>query len=204
METNPASVIPLPDPDREGVLPVESALQQRRSVRELSSASLSLQQVAQLLWSAQGITHDEGLRTAPSAGALYPLEVYLVAGAVQQLPAGIYHYDPRRHALHALQQGDLRTRLAAAAMHQEYVEEAPAVLVITGIYARTEGKYGARAQRYVHLEAGHVTQNIYLQATSLKLGTVYVGAFDDAAVQQVLGLPADHVPLALMPVGQQR
>lgn len=204
MDINPVNSITLPAVDRKGTLPLESALQQRRSIRELSSTSLSLAQLGQLLWAAQGITSDKGFRTAPSAGALYPLEAYLVAAAVKDLVAGIYHYDPRQHALHPLQSGDVRQSLAAAAMQQEVIQEAPAIIVITGIYARTAHEYGQRARRYVHLEAGHVTQNIYLQAVSLKLGTVYVGAFDDAAVQRVIGLPADHVPLALMPVGQPR
>jgi SagB-type dehydrogenase family enzyme len=204
MEQVPLNTIPLPAPDREGSLPVESALQQRRSVRHLSPASLSLPQVAQLLWAAQGITDDYGFRTAPSAGALYPLEVYLVAGAVEQLPAGLYHYNPKRHELTLQQTGDFRKQLSDAAFQQHYVHNAPAVLVITGIYARTAHKYGARAKRYVHIEAGSVAQNVYLQVTSLGLGTVYVGAFDDSAVQQVLGLPADHEPMALMPIGQLR
>jgi SagB-type dehydrogenase family enzyme len=204
MEQVPLTSIPLPAPDREGGLPVESALQQRRSVRHLSPTSLSLPQVAQLLWAAQGITDDYGFRTAPSAGALYPLEMYLVAGAVEQLPAGLYHYNPKRHALVLQQTGDVRAPLADAALQQHYVHNAPAVLVIAAVYARTAHKYGSRAKRYVRIEAGSAAQNVYLQATSLGLGTVYVGAFDDSAVQQVLGLPADHEPLALMPVGRLR
>lgn len=204
MEQGPAKLTPLPAPDHEGVMTVESALQKRRSEREFSTASMTLQQVAQLLWAAQGITGGKGFRTAPSAGALYPLEMYLVVGTVEQLPAGLYRYVPKRHELVLLQEGDYRKPLAEATYQQHIVEEAPAVLVITGIYARTARKYGRRAKRYVHIEAGNVAQNIYLQATSLNLATVYVGAFSDGTVQHVLGLPSDHEPLGLMPIGKVR
>ena len=183
-------------------LSLEEALQKRRSVREFRRGSLSLDEVAQLLWAAQGITRQELLRTAPSAGALYPLELYLVAGQVKGLPAGLYRYSPERHDLQHVADGDSRRALAAAALDQAWVRQAPAVLVITGVYARSAVKYGQRAQRYTHIEVGNVAQNVYLQATALGLGTVFVGAFNAAKVQEVLELPADHEPLGLMPVGQ--
>ncbi|SFN04051.1 SagB-type dehydrogenase domain-containing protein [Formivibrio citricus] len=196
-------LVRLPAPRLSGTVPLESVLQQRQSVREFRKARLTLAEVSQLLWAAQGITRTGGRRTAPSAGALYPLELYLVAGQVEGLAAGVYRYDPARHGLSSVQNGDARERLAKAAVGQSSVKKAPVVLAIAGVYARTAGKYGARAERYVWIEAGHAGQNVYLQAQTLGLGTVMVGAFDDRAVQGILGLPPDHVPLALMPVGRR-
>jgi SagB-type dehydrogenase family enzyme len=165
---------------------------------------LSLEDVSQILWAAQGITARAGLRTAPSAGALYPLEVYLVAGDVEQLGAGVYLYREDAHELVMTLEGDYRKRLASAALGQTWMQRAPAVIVIAGIYQRSARKYGQRARRYVHIEVGHAAQNVYLQAVARDLGTVIVGAFDDTRVQSVLGLPADHMPLGLMPFGKTR
>lgn len=183
---------------------VESTLKKRRSIRQFSKQSLSLPDLSQLLWAAQGMTARNGGRTAPSAGALYPLELYVVAGKVDSLPAGLYHYQPRGHRLQDMAAGDLRKSLAAAALDQAWIRRAPAVLVITGVYERSAKKYGERARRYTHIEVGHAAQNVYLQAAALALGTVIVGAFDDAEVGRILGLPADHRPLALLPVGHPR
>ena len=194
--------IELPQPALDGDVSLEKAIRKRRSVREFSRQALPLADVAQLLWAAQGVTSRDGGRTAPSAGALYPLELYLVAGKVDSLPAGLYHYRPREHRLRLVTDGDLRKALAGAALDQSWVRSAPAVLVIAGGYERSAKKYGQRARRYTHIETGHAAQNVYLQAEALGLGTVIVGAFDDAAVREVLALPADHAPLALMPVGR--
>lgn len=194
--------IELPQPELDGEVSLETAIRKRRSVREFSRQALPLADVAQLLWAAQGVTSRDGGRTAPSAGALYPLELYLVAGKVDALPAGLYHYHPREHRLRLVTDGDLRKALAGAALDQSWVRSAPAVLVIAGVYERSAKKYGQRARRYTHIETGHAAQNVYLQAEALGLGTVIVGAFDDAAVREVLALPADHAPLALMPVGR--
>ncbi len=158
----------------------------------------------QSLWSAQGHTHADGFRTAPSAGALYPLEIYVVAGDVADLPAGVYRYQPREHNLVLVQRGDLRAPLASAALGQAWIRSAPAVLAIAGVYQRTARKYGKRGRRYVHIEVGHAAQNVYLQATTRGLATVLVGAFNDTEVQEVLGLPSDHAPLGLMPLGRIR
>ncbi len=196
--------IDLPEPSADSDVSVEAAIRERRSVREFSKHSLTLADVAQLLWAAQGITSQDGGRAAPSAGALYPLELYLVAGDVDSLPAGVYRYRPERHRLDHVADGDFRKDLAAAALNQSWVRRAPAVLVITGVYQRSAKKYGDRARRYTRIETGHAAQNVYLQATALGLGTVIVGAFQDAEVQEVLGLPEDHAPLALMPVGHLR
>jgi SagB-type dehydrogenase family enzyme len=196
--------IDLPEPSVAGDISLEAAIGERRSVRDFSKRSLSLADVAQLLWAAQGVTSRDGGRTAPSAGALYPLEIYLVAGDVDSLPAGLYRYLPRGHRLQLISEGDLRKPLARAALDQSWVRRAPAVLIVAGVYERSAKKYGERARRYTRIETGHAAQNVYLQATALGLGTVIVGAFEDTEVQGVLGLPADHAPLALMPVGHPR
>ena len=196
--------IALPRAETAGEMPVERALEQRRSVRDFARGGLSLEHVGQLLWAAQGITHRKGYRTAPSAGALYPLEVYLVVGKVDALSPGVYRYSPKRHDLISVASGDRRRALAAAALGQDWVRRGSAVIVIAGVYERSSTKYGRRAQRYTHIEAGHVAQNVYLQAAALGLGTVLVGAFHDDDVQEALDLPAAHEPLGLMPVGRVR
>ena len=196
--------IDLPKPSVDGDVSVESAIHERRSKRDFSKRSVSLADVAQLLWAAQGVTSRDGGRAAPSAGALYPLELYLVAGNVESLPAGVFHYRPGEHRLRRTADGDLRDALAEAALGQAWVRRAPAVLVIAGVYERSAKKYGQRARRYTRIETGHAAQNVYLQATALGLGTVIVGAFEDTEIQEVLDLPSDHAPLALMPVGHPR
>ena len=196
------NVIPLPAPVTDAGMPLAEALRLRRSVRDYGRGALALAEIAQLLWATQGITDPEGLRTAPSAGALYPLEIYLVAGDVAELAAGVYHYLPERHELTRVLTDDPRSALAAAALGQSWVRQNAAVLAACAVYARTESKYGRRAKRYVHMEAGHAAQNLFLQATSLNLNTVVVGAFDDAAVRKVLRLPKNCEPLWLMPVGR--
>ena len=196
--------IRLPEPVIEGRMSLEAAIRERRSVREFSSRPLSLSDVAQLLWAAQGVTARDGARSAPSAGALYPLELYVVVRSVESLPAGLYRYQPRGHRLRHVVDGELSGPLAAAALGQAWVGTAPAVLVITGVYERSAKKYGERAQRYTRIEVGHAGQNVYLQAVALGLGTVIVGAFRDAEVKRALGLPENHAPLALMPVGHPR
>lgn len=195
--------IELPAPRIEGGHNLNQLLQQRRSRRDFGSGPITLAQLSQLLWSAQGITDASGRRTAPSAGALYPLEIFVVAGQVRDLEAGLYHYRLKTHRLVRIVRGDLRQPLTPAALGQDVIEEAAAIIVITGDYARTQRKYGSRARRYVHIEVGHVAQNIYLQTTALKLATVIVGAFEDRAVHQVLQLDESLTPLALMPIGRQ-
>lgn len=194
----------LPAPILDGDTSVEKTLRERRSIRHFGVESLSMPDVSQVLWSAQGITHPNGYRTAPSAGALYPIEVYLVAGNVSGLSPGLYQYHPAEHELVLLRKGDLRGGLAEAALHQTWIQQAPAVVVIAGVYDRTSRKYGDRARRYVHIEVGHVSQNIYLQCTARDLATVFVGAFDDKQVQEGLGLPPHHAPLGIMPFGRER
>lgn len=196
-------VIGLPAADTEGSVSLERTLADRRSVRRYAAGALPLEQVGQLLWAAQGETQPRtGYRTAPSAGATYPLEVYLVAGRVDGLSAGVYRYLPRRHEVERVGNEDLRQPLYDAALRQPMVREAPVVLVITGVTERTADRYGTRAGRYVAMEAGHASQNVYLQATAIGLGTVAVGAFDDGQVSSVLGLDSGEQPLYLMPVGR--
>lgn len=197
------TTIALPAPRLVGKQSLESTLDTRRSIRDYSRAPLSLQEVSQLLWAAQGVTEPDGGRTAPSAGALYPLEVYLVAGNVSSLDAGVYHYRPHDHTIAVQSEGDMRARLARAALRQECVHDAAAVLVFAAVYARTKGKYGERGTRYVHMEVGHAAQNVCLQATALGLGAVTVGAFDDDAVRRELKLPSVEKVLYLVPVGKR-
>ncbi len=178
---------------------LEEAIAKRRSVREFSPEPLTLDEIGQLLWSAQGVTHPAGYRSAPSAGALYPLEVYVAT------PEATYHYEPNGHRLTIQMQGDLRPQLYAAALQQESVLNAPAVFVIAAVYERTAKKYGKeRSPRYVHLEAGHAAQNLLLQAVALDLGAVPIGAFYDNKVKETLALPVDQQPLYLIPVGHPR
>jgi len=196
------TIIPLPAPQLERETSIEEALLKRRSVREYSRESLSLAEIGQLLWAAQGITSERGYRTAPSAGGLYPLELYLLAGDVEGLIQGIYRYIPQEHTLLKTSDGDNRDELQGAALGQSSVGEGCAVIVITAVYERTTGKYGNRGIRYVHMEVGSAAENIYLQAVSLDLGTVFIGAFDDEGVKAILKLDEAEQPLGLMPVGK--
>jgi len=192
----------LPKPRLAGDLPLEKALLQRRSVRTYAERALTLAEVSQLLWAAQGVTAPWGGRTAPSAGALYPLEVYLAVGEVDGLRPGLYHYSPNEHALRTVKEKDVRRPLSKAAVGQRWVADAPAVIVIAAVAKRTASKYGARAERYVNMEVGCVCQNVHLQCESLGLGTVAVGAFEDRDVRRILG--EEPAPLLLMPVGAKR
>ncbi len=193
--------IQLPTPRLKSGVSFEKVLGERRSVREYSSETLTLANVSQLLWSAQGVTHPEGWRTAPSAGATFPLELYLVAGNVNGLAQGLYRFRADQHKLIQLGNKDLRADLAAAALGQEWMKESAIIIVIAAVYDRATQKYGQRGIRYAHMEVGHAAQNVYLQAASLNLGTTLVGAFDDKRVKEVLKLPSDEQPLGLMPIG---
>lgn len=191
----------LPEPKLESQTSVEQALLKRRSVREYEEDSLSLEQISQLLWTAQGITSEWGGRTSPSAGALYPLEIYLVVGKVKGLKPGLYHYEPGKHSVVQTRDGDLRGKLTEASLEQDEILNAPISIVITAVYERTMKKYEQRGIRYVHMEAGAAGENIYLQAESLGLGTVFIGAFEDEEAKKVLGIEED--PLGIMPIGKK-
>jgi SagB-type dehydrogenase family enzyme len=201
---NAGESIELPAPSREGDVAVERALAERRSVRDYAEVPLPLAALAQLAWAAQGVTHASGYRAAPSAGALYPLELYVVAGDVPGLEAGIYHYVPAEHRLVRHAGGDPRGAVARAALFQSWIADAPAIFVLAGVVERSAAKYGDRALRYVHMEVGHAAQNVYLQTEALGLGTCMVGAFHDGQLKRVLALPEAAVPLALLPVGTPR
>lgn len=199
---NNARII-LPEPRYDSDVSLEETLLKRRSIRSYTGEGLTLQEVSQLLWAAQGITDPSGKRTAPSAGALYPLEVYVVVGDVEDIVKGVYKYEPQQHELVKVLAGEQRKALAKAALDQQSVAQGAIDIVITAIYKRTTGKYGDRGVRYVHMEAGHAAQNVYLQAVALNLGTVSIGAFYDDQVKEVLNLPEDREPLYIMPVGKK-
>ncbi len=192
--------IALPAPKLESDRSLESALAGRRSIREFTKNPLSLQDVSQLLWATQGITAPGGERTAPSAGALYPLEIYVATGMTSLDPA-VYHYRPHSHEIVMHTDGDKRASLARASLKQECVRDCAAVFVYAVIYERVTKEYGKDGDMYVHFEVGHATQNTCLQATALGLGSVPVGAFDGAAVERLLELPPNERALYLLPVG---
>lgn len=194
--------VALPAPRRSGAVSLEETLQKRRSIRQYKDEPVTLAEIGQLLWAAQGITNEAGGRTAPSAGALYPLEVYVAAGRVTDLAPGIYKYRTREHKLVRIRSGDLRAELAAAALGQQQIARGPATFVFSGVYARTAGRYKERTLRYVHMEAGHAAQNLCLQAVALGLGAVVMGAFDDGRVQRVAGMPGEEAALYLVTVGR--
>jgi SagB-type dehydrogenase family enzyme len=193
--TEVLEIIDLPAPSRDGPLSLEETLWLRRSVRSFTGRALTLAELGQLLWAGQGQNRESRGRTNPSAGALYPLEIYVVTST------RMLHYLPDGHRVEVVMSVDLRGELAEAALGQAAVEDAPSVFIVCGVLARSEGKYGERAERYMFMEAGHVAQSLLLQAVALSMGGVPVGAFDDTAVADVLGLPVDHVPLYLIPVG---
>ena len=199
---NPTRIIQLPQPRTDGDVSVEKALQSRRSVRSYKNVPLDLTEISQLVWSAQGVTRARGFRTAPSAGALYPLELYVIAGRVIDLPSAIYKYSPRTHELIEIIAGDLRSEFSRAALRQSAIKKAPAVLLFCAVYERTTGKYGRRGIRYVHMEVGHAAQNVCLQAIALGLQTAVIGAFRDDNVKQIAHLPAGEQPLYFVPVGR--
>jgi len=190
--------IELPKPRKKGATSIEEALNQRRSVRDYKKGPLSLEQVSQLLWAASG--RNLHRRTAPSAGATYPLEIYLAVGQVGGLEPGLYHYSISSHSLERAKNQDIRNRLSQAALGQRMIERAPITILITADYGRTTGYYGQRGIRYVHMEVGHVGQNISLQANALSLGTVMIGAFEDEQVKDVLGI--EEEPLYIIPIGK--
>ena len=201
--TEQGNFMKLPEPRYDSKVSLEESLLQRRSIRSYTGQPLTLQEVSQLLWAAQGFTDPSGLRTAPSAGALYPLEVYVVVGDVQDLAPSIYRYEPDGHQLVKIIDGDKRAELASAALGQSCVKEGAVAFVFTGVYERTTVKYGDRGIRYVHIEVGHAAQNLCLQATAMGLGAVTVGAFSDEQMTRLLNLPEKEQPLYIIPVGRK-
>lgn len=226
-EQGNSTQIKLPSPQLKGKTSLEEAIARRRSVRQYKSESLTLSQISQILWSAQGITRTGKLRATPSAGATYPLEIFAVIGTQaisviasqslehsegaanqspykEKLSAGIYHYEVDSHSLRLHLQGDFRLDLARAALDQGFIASAPVDIVICTLYSRICYTYGRRGERYVHMEVGHVGENIHLQAVSLGLATVEVGAFDDEEVRKLLAVDEQIRPLYIMPIGKPR
>ena len=198
----------LPAPVTDGSMSVEEALSNRRSRRNFQDVPISKEQLSQILWAAYGITQPRpephlrgGLRTTPSAGATYPLEIYAIIGNVEGMEAGVYRYISEEHALVLVVPGDVRDALTAAALGQRMVREAPVTVFFSAVFYRTTRIYGERGIRYVYIELGHSAQNVYLQAEAMGLGTVAIGAFHDARVSEILNLPEDEEPLYLMPIG---
>ena len=205
--TQRGTTIKLPKPSLEGHMSVEQAIQGRRSVRNFADTPVSLKDVSQILWAAGGATVD-GIsgptRAYPSAGALYPLDIYLVAGNVTDLEPGIYRYEWRKHDVVLLRSGDLRADLAKAALSQGMIQDAPFTIVVMAEHAKTARRYGQRgAVRYVSMDAGHLGQNVHLMAESMGLGTVMVGAFMDNEVVKVIDVK-DELPIYMMPVGKEK
>ncbi len=193
----------LPHPVTDGEISVEQAIYNRKSVRSFSEQPLSPEQAGQLLWAAQGLAVDgvsSPTRTAPSAGATHPMEIYLAAGNVEGLEPGLYRYDYSNHNIELLSAQDIRADLARASLNQSFIGEAPVSIILAADYERTKSRYGDRGVRYVHMEAGHITQNILLQGEALGLGAVAIGAFDDQEVKDLLNIAEE--PLMIIPVGE--
>ena len=204
-------MVKLPEPVLDGSVSVEKALATRRSVRQYQNEPLTLNEISQLVWSAYGVTQPipdvpelrGGLKTAPSAGALYPLDIYVVAGNVTNLSPGIYKYQPETHELLQLSEGDKRKELCDAALNQTWIKEAPVSIVYSAIYERNTSKYGKRGrERYICMDLGHSAENVYLQCASLGLGTCAIGAFLDDNVKLVIQMTRSEEPLYIMPVGK--
>jgi SagB-type dehydrogenase family enzyme len=193
-----ADLITLPEPNKSGSMSLQQAIAVRRSRRHFLPKTLALEQIGQLAWAAQGQDKGGRYRTTPSAGATYPLELFVITDE------GMFHYLPDKHALEKLADQDLHAPLASAAWGQEFIQAAPLTLVLAAEFTRTTGRYGKRGIRYLYMEAGHAAQNVHLQAEALGLGSVAVGAFDDAAVSKVLSLPRNLEPLYMVVVGYYR
>ena len=199
--------ISLPKPSFDGKVSVEKAIKGRRTVRDFRGKSLSLNHLSQLVWAGQGITDLlENKRAAPSGGALYPLDIYILVGenGVERMKGGVYRYLTKEHSLLPIAKGDRRKEIALASLSQMWMAQAPIIFIITAEYRRITGKYGERGIRYALIEVGHVGQNLFLQAEALGLGAGIVGAFNDTEVSNIAGLPPKHEPLLIMPVGYKK
>ena len=191
----------LPGPEASVISHIEELIAKRRSVRKYKDKKLSESVISRLLWAAQGISSETGLRTSPSAGALYPLEVHLIIGEGGELEPGVYRYVPEDHTLVLEISGDIREKLSKAALSQPMIKNAPVSIVISAVYARITSRYGNRGLRYTHMEAGHAAQNVYLLGVELGIGTCAIGAFKDEEVRSVLKLPTNQEPLYILPLG---
>ncbi len=201
-DQKPGETIALVLPDTEGGMPLGKALSLRRSNRRYEAQPLSIRELSQLLWSGQGVTNQRGFRTAPSAGATFPLDLYVVVNNVNGLSKGLYQYLHNSHELKMISNTINVDMLARACLGQRMISEAGAVIVFSAVFERTTTRYGERGERYVHNEVGHASQNIHLMAASLNLGTVVVGAYRDQEVESLLNLGEGVRVLYLMPVGK--
>ena len=192
-------IISLPEPRLSSDVSIEEAMYNRRSIRDFTDEHLSLEELSQLIFASQGIT-DGSHRTVPSAGALYPIEIYVLVDNVQNISPGFYHYVPDTHSLQYVSSSSIKAEMPAIAYHQSWMEDSAADIVIAADYSRTEKKYGRMAEKYVHMEVGHAAQNVYLQAYALGLGTTIVAGFENAKMKKLMGI--EYMPLAIMPVGK--
>jgi len=192
----------LSEPRLRGEISLEEALTRRRSTRAFIPGPVTVDEISQLLWAAQGITGENGFRAAPSGGATYPLETYIVAGDADGLEPGLYHYEPATHSLTLVKSGEMRAELSEASLGQPCVRNAAVIIVFSAVYERTTERYGDRGKMYVHMDVGHAAENVLLQATALGLGAVPVGAFRTRTIGSMLGFPETELPMYLLPVGR--
>lgn len=194
----------LSEPVKKGDISLEEAISSRRSVRAYREEKIREKDISQLLWAAQGITDETtGFRTAPSAGALYPLEIYVAVSMVDGIEAGLYKYNPSSHSLIFKKKGDIREDIYNVSLRQDSIKNAAAVIIYCAVFEKTAYRYGDRAAQYVYIETGHSAQNVYLQAAALNLGTVAIGAFDNDGIKKALDLPLQEEPVYLMPIGKK-
>jgi len=195
--------VPLPSPSFTGKKSVEEAIKARRTVRHFKAKALNLEQISQILWAAYGVTANDLYKSVPSAGALYPLDIWVAAGknGVEGLEAGVYQYIPKAHRLTQVKAGEVRDDIARASLYQSWMAAAPVIFIITGEYERCTRKYGEKGIPYTYIEAGHAGQNVFLQAGALGLGAGIVGAFHNDVIRQVLGISRNYDPILIMPVG---
>lgn len=203
--------IQLPEPRFDSDFSIEEVMLKRRSHRNFVKSAISLEDLSQVLWAAYGITKADdsreifrgGFRTAPSAGATFPLEIYAIVGKVNDLESGVYRYISDGHKLVKISDDDIKSSLAKAALNQEMIEDAPVSLLFSAVFERTTQRYGDRGKkRYVCMEIGHVAQNVYLQVEALGLGTCAIGAFNDKKVSEAMHLRKEEEPLYIMPIGK--
>lgn len=194
--------IALPKPKLTGSISIEEVLNKRRSIRKFLNSLISVSELSQLLWSAQGITTEDGRRTSPSAGATYPLEIYISVKNIENLKEGLYKYAPDAHSLLLIDENNRSVQIAEATYQPQMVKGAAAIFIITSVLNRTTSVYGERGIRYAYMEAGHSAQNLSLMGVALNIGLVLVGAFDDNKLSDALSLKKDEIPLYIIPVGK--
>ncbi len=200
LEKNDApQAIKLSEPHTDGGIPLDKALKERRSIRSFSEDGLNLDMVSQLLWAAQGVTDDNGHRTAPSAMARYPLEVYLLAENVTGMPTGVYRYIPADHSLAIIKQDEVSDYYNASAGFNDWVKTAPAIFIVTGAL----NSNGQDSSRWVYVEAGAAAENLLLEVVSLDLAATYTAGFNATKIEELLGLPEEEVSIGVIPVGRK-